>query len=331
VRVIVTLALALAGHVGVDRADAQVPGTLTGVTVFPSPAPVNTPLTMVVQGSGLACDGFVDFGDDTRVPVVTRALPFTVTHTYRRAGVFVVQVDCGATRTGRLTATSRITVAPPASLPFSLRRLELRFDNGRGDVTVPRDSRDLTAYVDVLFNGTGQLIAQWEVDGRVLAVVHEYLTFGSRTTIRTPTVPPLPTFEPGLHRLTLRVLQPAVSFEIPVITYYVTAAPAAPPRLELVAPEQGATMSPSAATFQWTPVPGASAYRIDLFQEGQPAAIASAMTADTSYAVPLVTARRLTEAGRYLWRVTALSEAGGIVGESEARALTWSAAGGARR
>jgi hypothetical protein len=319
------VALALVGH-GVRDANAQ----LSGVTVFPSPAPVNTPVTIVAQGSAAVCDGFVDFGDGTREAVTTRQLPVTVIHTYRRAGSFLIQVDCGATRTGRLTATTRMTVAPPASLPFSVRRLELRFDNGRGDVTVPKDSANLVAYVDILFNGSGQLIAQWEVDDRVLAVVHEYLTFGSRTTMRTPTVPPLPTFEPGLHRLTLRILQPPVNFEIPVITYYVTAAPAAPPRLELVAPERGLTMSAADAVFRWMSVPGASAYRLDLFEEGKPAAVASAMTKDAEYALPVSTARRLSDGGRYVWRVTALSEAGGIVGESEPRALVWRAGGAGR-
>jgi hypothetical protein len=276
------------------------------------------------------CDGFVDFGDGTREAVTTRQLPVTVIHTYRRAGSFLIQVDCGATRTGRLTATTRMTVAPPASLPFSVRRLELRFDNGRGDVTVPKDSANLVAYVDILFNGSGQLIAQWEVDDRVLAVVHEYLTFGSRTTIRTPAVPPLPTFEPGLHRLTLRVLQPAVSFEVPVITYYVTAAPAAPPQLEVVAPGQDARVTATAAVFRWTPVPGASAYRVDLFEEGKPAAVASAMTKDVQYSLPAATARRLSDGGRYVWRVTGLSEAGGVVAESEPRRLVWGGAGEAR-
>jgi hypothetical protein len=322
---VVVLAVALVVHGSAGSAQAQ----LAGVTVLPSPAPVNTPVTIVVQGSGSICDGSVDFGDGLRESVQTRQLPFTVIHTYRRAGAFVVQVDCGVTRTGRLTTSTRVTVAPPASLPFSVRRLELRFDNGRGDVTVPKDSTALAAYADILFNGSGQLIVQWEVDDRVLAVVHDYLTFGSRTIIRTPTVPPLPTFEPGLHRLTLRVLQPAVSFDIPVITYFVTAAPARPPRLELVAPEPGVTISP-AATFQWMPVPGASAYRVDLFQEGQPAPVASAMTTETSYVLPVATARRLTQTGCCVWRVTALSEAGGIVAESEGRAVVWTTGGAGR-
>jgi hypothetical protein len=292
----------------------------TGLATFPSPAQVNVPVTIVVQGRNLTCNAVVIFGDGT--PPLTlpgRQLPFTITHTYRRTGRFVVQIDCP----GLGIRTTVVEVGTPAGSPFSLRRVELRWDNGRGDITVPKDFADLLAYADILFNGNGQLIVAWEVDGRTLSVQHEYLTFGGRTTLRTPKVPPVPTFEPGLHRLTLRVMQPPVSFQIPVITYFVQAAPAPPPRLELVAPGPGATIAQAPLAFQWKALAGAASYRVDLFDETTRAPLASAATRESEHALTPALERRLAPGGRYAWRVTALGESGAVVAESELRSFVW--------
>ncbi len=293
----------------------------SGVVVLPSPAPVNTPVTIVAQGVPAApCNAFVAFGDGTDVTLINRRLPFTVTHVYRRPGTFRVDVDCGG------TVSTTVTVGPPAGLPFSLQRVELRWEDGRGETTVPKDFAGLAGYADILFNGNGQLIARWEVDGRTLAIVHEFLTFGSRVTIRTPSVPPLPTFEPGLHRLTLRVVQPATNFEIPVIRYFVTGAPAPPPRLELVSPAPGATVTEPPIALEWRMLAGAASYRVDVFEEGKPTLVASAVTRDARYAVPALSQQRLVPGGRYVWRVTPLNEAGGPLAESDPRAFVWGAA-----
>ena len=111
-------------------------------------------------------------------------------------------------------------VAQPA---FALTRVELTFQNGRGDITVPLRYPDLRVYAVLLFSGTGTLRATWKVDGRALANVVEPVVFGEVLMFATPRIPPLATFEPGLHRVRLEVIEPRLAFKVPEITYFVTA------------------------------------------------------------------------------------------------------------
>ncbi len=105
--------------------------------------------------------------------------------------------------------------------PLKITRIELNFSNGRGEITVPMNSR-MRPYAIIRFDGNGLFRAVWEVDGRKLEDVAINITFGDTLTLRTRPDTILPTFEPGPHRLTLNVTEPAAGFDIPVITYFVT-------------------------------------------------------------------------------------------------------------
>lgn len=106
---------------------------------------------------------------------------------------------------------------------FALSRVELMFQNGRGDITIPLRYPDLRVYAILRFTGTGILRATWKVDGRIVATVLEPVLFGEVLMFVMPRTPPLPTFEPGLHRVTLDVAEPRPAFKLPEITYFVTA------------------------------------------------------------------------------------------------------------
>lgn len=110
---------------------------------------------------------------------------------------------------------SRATAQPA----FVLVRLELIFANGRGDITVPHRYPDLRAYGLLRFTGTSVVHATWKVDGRILGAVVEPTLFGEDLIVASPS---LPTFEPGLRRLTLEVTDPRPVFKLPEITYFVT-------------------------------------------------------------------------------------------------------------
>jgi hypothetical protein len=112
-----------------------------------------------------------------------------------------------------------------AQTAFALTRIELVFHNGRGDITVPLRYPDLRAYATLRFTGSGVLQATWRVDGRILATVVEPTLFGETLMFASPRAPAsaLPTFEPGLHRVTLDVSVPRPAFRLPEITYFVTA------------------------------------------------------------------------------------------------------------
>ncbi len=120
----------------------------------------------------------------------------------------------------------------PEGPSFALTRLELLFQNGRPDITVPKNFPGLRVYARASFEGTGLFDALWVVDGRILAQVTEPVLFGDVLLFATPRQPTLPTFEPGIHRVTLQVRTPMTAGRIPSITYFVTADEFVPPPRE---------------------------------------------------------------------------------------------------
>ncbi len=116
---------------------------------------------------------------------------------------------------------------PPAwaatSSAFVLSEVELLFQTGRPDITVPKNFPALRVYARATFQGSGLFDALWVVDGRIIGVVTEAVMFGETLLFATPRQPPVPTYEPGIHRVTLQVRTPQVAGRIAAITYFVTA------------------------------------------------------------------------------------------------------------
>ena len=117
-----------------------------------------------------------------------------------------------------IAASAPLTAATQTA--FTLTRIELVFTNGRGDITVPLRYPELRVFGLLRFAGLGVLHGTWKVDGRLIATVAEPTLFGEDVILVTPD---LPTLEPGLHRVTLEMIEPKPAFKIPTITYFVTA------------------------------------------------------------------------------------------------------------
>ncbi len=302
---------------------------LSSIIAMPSPALVGAPVTVTVTNSAVGCNATIIFGDGTSA-VITLP-PFssrTVTHSYRRAGFFTLSASgggCGGAPVGTSLTVNTITTAP-----FSLTRVELRFENGRGEITVPKDYQGLKVFADVLFTGSGLLTAAWEVDGRTLSIIHEYLTFGSRKVLTTPDLPPLPTFEPGLHTVrfgqigigdpSLRTTSPGPD---PIAYYYVEARSAVPLRIDLLSPTDGATRPEFPVTFRWREIQGVASYRIEIFAEGKIEPIFAALSRKPSYTLPEIYHRRFTAGSRYAWQVKGLDQKASEVAKSEVGQFTW--------
>jgi hypothetical protein len=222
-----------------------------------------------------------------------------------------------------VTAVAPMRVVSSAVGPFSLRRVELRFENGRGEITVPKNFEKLKAIAIVEFNGSGLLEAEWEVDGRTLAIIREFLTFGSQATLVTPEIPPLPTFEPGLHQIGFRITTPPATFEIPTIGYFVIAAAPPPVSIALIAQAEGTRLSKSPVTFEWKGVPGVTQYRIEIAEVGGEATVFSALATASPYTMPTVYERRFVIGKRYRWQVKGLDVEGNVVAVSLVRTFTW--------
>jgi hypothetical protein len=104
--------------------------------------------------------------------------------------------------------------------PLQVKRVELLFPNNRGDITVPINSK-LSVKAIVQFNGNGLFRATWEVDGRVLENVAINVSYGDTLELVAKKTTVLPTFEPGPHRVTLKIEQPKTSFVVPTVNYFV--------------------------------------------------------------------------------------------------------------
>ena len=106
--------------------------------------------------------------------------------------------------------------------PLQVRRVEITFPNERGEITVQRNYKDLKAKAIIRFNGNGPFRAAWVVDERTVEFVTVMVTFGDTLTIETAPATVLPTFEPGIHSVTLNIMDPLPPFNVPVVNYVVT-------------------------------------------------------------------------------------------------------------
>ena len=161
-----------------------------------------------------------DFGDGTVLyPAGTQ-----VTHVYGTAGPWTIKAF-DRSGSAEVAKSLSITVFPsqgPRS-EFAVSFIQLRFEDGKSYKVVPREFGVLTAFAEIKFEGTGVLQAQWLVDGMPFKTVFTNLLFAGNTIIDSGRVPGLPSLMPGLHEVTLRLMQPVAEFEVPVIRYFVTA------------------------------------------------------------------------------------------------------------
>jgi hypothetical protein len=224
---------------------------------------------------------------------------------------------------GSGTSQLEIRVATEAAGGFSIRRMELYFPNRRAEMTIPQYVEDLKAYAEIRFNGSGLLEGRWEVDGRTIETVKQYLTFGGLTILESPKAPILPTFETGTHMVKFVIQKPVVDFPLPAIVYFVV--PRSYPEkrpLVLLKPEAGAQLPFGPLDLTWGPQEGAGFYLLEFSEEGR--VIFSAMTKTPSYTLNQAIMDHYFLPGRpYEWRVKGFDDRGRNVMESEGRSLSF--------
>jgi hypothetical protein len=125
-----------------------------------------------------------------------------------------------------------LNIRGAAGADFSIQNLSLIFDDEskQRHTTV---GEEIHALATVNFSGSGLLQAVWEVAEplpggsdnmgfRSLVLVHRRLVAGDRLIL---TSPELPTVRAGLHKVRLRITNPAMSEEIPELQYSVKMPP----------------------------------------------------------------------------------------------------------
>ncbi|GLH73952.1 hypothetical protein GETHLI_24540 [Geothrix limicola] len=209
----------------------------TAGSIFATPSvPMRgAPVTLMLSATSLPAGGVRwDFGDGQ-----VQSGGTVTNHVYAAAGFYAVRATyVPFSAQLPVTALLQLHVSQPTgpAAPFLLSALRLRWEDGRTDQSVDRGFTPLVAYVDLKFEGTGLLQAQWTVDGVPLGTFAVQLAFANTARLDTRNMLPLPTTEPGEHLVSLRILSPQVTFTVPTIRYFVRQSAQEPPRVDAVLP-----------------------------------------------------------------------------------------------
>ena len=147
-----------------------------------------------------------------------------ISHTYQSTGTFAVAASDSSG--GIPVPVSVSLVVYPAQGPrakFSVSYIQIRFDDGTNYKVVPKNFSPLKAFAEIKYEGTGNFYAQWMIDGVPFSMVSQALAFAQQWVFDSGEIPGLPTIIPGIHEVTLNIIQPQVEFAVPVIRYFVTA------------------------------------------------------------------------------------------------------------
>jgi len=181
-----------------------------------------------------------------------------------------------------LEGNLNLFITTSGSSNFMIKRLELAFENGRVEETVKRNYQNLKAYALIYFVGSGILEGWWEVDGMILGRVYEILNYGENIKIETPKIPPLPTFEPGMHNLKFIITSPKVEIDFPSIFYFVNSEEEFMEFIKILKPENE-KINFSDILFEWEGLKDAKYYLIEFYEKEENGSIFSAYIKESSY------------------------------------------------
>ena len=237
------------------------------------------------------------------------------------------------------SAVSEVTmqIVPVSAGAFTITRLALRFEGepSPGRATVARNALCPTVFADLTYAGSGTLRAQWKVDGQILGFVTQQLYPGiEKVSIKSPDVPPFPTYATGRHSVEFEIIEPTPGFTEPVIYYDVTEGDGeiAPGLIRLISPADNATVPmPSGPgsypEFRWQAVSTKYTYRFEIIPGGPRAEetpLVGAEMAAGSYTLSQMDVERLSQSLPYRWRVRAYNGQR-VIGASVFRTVYFSA------
>lgn len=297
----------------------------------PKSVQVGQPVIVAVQSSAQdnfqGCAIVLDFGDGTQsfqgpnCPIGTTNCGFTTSHTYQQAGTYTLaaSVQCPQSGSSAPLATRTITV-----VDLSVQRMDLYFNNHQPKINVKQYQRDLKAFAEIRYSGSGLLHGQWEIDGRLFFKVRKQLYRGQqKIVLQTPLAPPLPTYSVGSHHVRFVITQPEGRLDPPRAIYFVTADAAQfQSTIELLSPPDDASLSCDAIVFRWEVNPKAYVYLVEFVGAGGDDPIFSAYAKKNEYTLQGQVCQSLFSVGRtYHWRVKALSQEGQVIDQSKAHGL----------
>jgi len=185
-----------------------------------NPRPARLGVPVVFQARNFLSESVVwDFGDGT--PMVQGAAE--IFHAYGAPGLYVVTVS--EWRDGRwidVSVSVEVLSDQGSRAKFNISYINLSFEEGKPYAVVVKGAQGVAAIAGMKFEGTGIFYGQWKVDGHVFRTTSRTLNFAEDIQIESGE-PGLPTLEPGIHEVTLDVLQPNMEYKIPSLHYFVIA------------------------------------------------------------------------------------------------------------
>ncbi len=213
-----TTPVSLAWATTIDAAPGSTVSSSQGIFLTPTAVPLGTverPVSKVLNGTTSAMLSETAFVP-TRIVSEARKLEFDRLIYQRR-------FDDGR---GSASGEIVLNIGPTKVAGFSVSRLALQFDDG-APARVVASSKPLRVDANLRFLGAGYMQATWEVAGpdlsdkqayRPLQAVRYFLTGDEPVVVTSPT---LPTDVAGHYRIRLRISEPQLAFDVPVIRYIV--------------------------------------------------------------------------------------------------------------
>jgi len=189
------------------------------ITFRPSYPVINQPVTLSAENF-LSTNIRWDFGDGTIISCNSAV----ETHAYTEPGTYIVRAWdwCGNSVATISTTLDVLEFIKGPRAPFQISFIQLRFEDGKSYKVVPKDFEPLVVFADIKYEGTGILQAQWIVDGKPFRLMSKSLPYAKQTIINSGDIPGLPTQIPGIHEISLKIVQPQTEYSIPIIRYFVS-------------------------------------------------------------------------------------------------------------
>jgi len=243
-------------------------------------------------------------------------VPLSVVKTVQRLGLREILY--------KRTFTSRYLEAKTVSMAtivvgtgFSISRMHIYFDDDRAKMMVKRNQRDLSASVDITYDGAGLLKGYWQVDNRILARVQKQLPHGRNrvVTFTYPGHPPLPTYFTGSHRLRFVVTEPPPpSDAFPFVIYVVSGDSLAdrnPVRIVFPGPKQ--RISLPGTPFRWKPARLTEVYLLSFYEEDGREPFFTAYARGSEYRLKDEVVEKFQPGHTYAWQIRGYDTEGQVV------------------
>jgi PKD repeat protein len=208
------------GQQGIPGVEVQLIVTPDLRTLSYSPTPAFTDQEIIFTATNFRSQCIKwDFGDGT----IKEKGSSKETHIYKKEGSYPVKAydHCGQDKYPKsitLNVLSRTGMAAPFQISF----VQLRFEDGKSYQQVAKGFQPLLVFADMKYEGTGIFKAQWMVDGQTFQPVSLSLSAKGQQILSLGKETPLPTQVPGIHEVTLNIIQPQVQYSIPKLRYFVS-------------------------------------------------------------------------------------------------------------